>query len=132
MAYLWRRLLISSHAIDVARDVAIGPGLELPHPIGIVIGTNTTIGANVCIHQGVSAGPTRGRWYPGDEGHLQIGDGVVIFPYAHIQADVGERSTIVNHAVVVREIPPRCVAAGAPARIVRRDDDQGLEAASSP
>jgi serine acetyltransferase len=131
MAYLWRRVLISSHSIDVAREIVIGPGLELPHPIGIVIGTNTTIGANVCIHHGVSAGPTRGRWYPGDPGHLTIGDGVVLFPYCHIQADVGERATIVNHAVVTREIPPDCVAAGAPARVVRRDSGQGLDADSS-
>lgn len=123
MSYLWRRLLISSHSIDVARDIVIGAGLELPHPVGIVIGAHTRIGSDVCIHQGVSAGPARGRWYPGDPGSVSIGDRVVLYPYCHIQADIGDRSTIVNHSTVIRPIPADCVAAGAPARVVRREQD---------
>lgn len=123
LSYLWRRILISSHSIDISRDIVIGPGLELPHPVAIVIGTNTHIGARVCVHHGVNAGPIRGRWFPGEsDATLTIGDGVVLYPYCHVQADVGERTEVVNHAVVTRPIPARCVAAGAPARVVRRLD----------
>jgi acetyltransferase-like isoleucine patch superfamily enzyme len=50
---------------------------------------------------------------------IRIGDGAGISAKCTIQADVGERSMIANHSVVNRPIPAYCVAAGAPARVVR-------------
>jgi serine acetyltransferase len=87
-SYLWRRVLISQHACDISRDITIGPGLELPHPFAIALGANSHFGANVCIHQGVSVGPVRGRWVPGTSGDpsatVVIEDGVILYPYCQV------------------------------------------------
>jgi serine acetyltransferase len=90
MSYLWRRMLISQHACDIGRDITIGPGLELPHPFAIAIGANTHIGANVCIHHGVSIGPVRTRWVPGTSGEsdatVVIENDVTLYPYCQVLA----------------------------------------------
>lgn len=85
MAYLWRRIIMSQHACDIGRDITIGPGLELPHPFAIAIGSHSHIGANVCIHHGVSIGPVRGRWVPGQsDATITIEDEVVLYPYCQV------------------------------------------------
>jgi serine acetyltransferase len=112
MSYLWRRLLISYHSCDIARDITIGPGLELPHPFAIAIGANTHIGENVCIHHGVSIGPVRGRWVPGTSGDrhatVTIEDEVVLFPYAQILAEnkrIGAGAQVGALQIVTDDLP---------------------------
>lgn len=77
-AWLWRRLLITCHGIDVPRGVQIGPGLQLCHPVGIVIGAKTVIGARVTIHQNVTISPARGRSFPQEP--LIVHDDAIFFP----------------------------------------------------
>src|ERR1700733_11422740 len=48
--WLWRSLLIAKHAIDIHPAIEIGPGLELPHPLAIVIGGTAVLGRNVVLH----------------------------------------------------------------------------------
>ncbi len=122
MTFFWRRLLITFHGMDVSRDVTIGPGLELPHPLSIVIGANTHIGSGVCVHHGISMSPAQARWRPGDEGEIVIGDGALLYPYAQVQADVGAGAVVATQAVVIRAVPEGVIVAGAPARVIRRAD----------
>jgi serine acetyltransferase len=111
MSYFWRRLLISQHACDMARDITIGPGLELPHPFAIAIGANSHIGANVCIHHGVSIGPVRRRWLPdrvGSEATVTIGDSVVLYPYCQVLAPnktVGDGAQVGALQIVTDDLP---------------------------
>lgn len=133
-SYLWRRLLISHHACDVARDITIGPGLELPHPFGIAIGGNTRIGANVCIHHGVSIGPVRGRWIPGTSGDADatvvIEDGVVLFPYSQILAvnkRIGAGAEVGALQIVTDDLPPGARVTRAGVRLPKElRPEQGL------
>lgn len=79
--WLWRRLLISWHSCDIPRSCTIGPGLQLPHPFGIAIGANVTVGRNAVIHHNVTFGPPTGRALPGDPlPNMVVGDDVVLFP----------------------------------------------------
>ena len=71
--WIWRRLLICFHAMDIGRGVVIGPRLSLPHPVSIVIGNGVSIGERCAIFQGVTLGRARDE-YP------RIGDGVTIYP----------------------------------------------------
>jgi serine acetyltransferase len=113
LCYLWRRILISQHSCDVGRDVTIGPGLELPHPFAIAIGANTHIGANVCIHHGVSIGPVRGRWVPGTSGDpnatIVIEDQVVLYPYCQVlgvNKRVGTGAQVGALQILTDDLPP--------------------------
>lgn len=47
-----------------------------------------------------------------------------------VMAAIGERSTIGAGSVVVHAIPPRCVAVGAPARVVTSVDEVGAQGTS--
>lgn len=51
---------------------------------------------------------------------ITIGDGAGISDKCTVYADVGERAMIASHSVVNRPIPAYCLAAGVPARVLRR------------
>jgi acetyltransferase-like isoleucine patch superfamily enzyme len=51
---------------------------------------------------------------------FKIGDGAGISDKCTVQAEVGERAMIASQSVVNRPIPPYSVAAGVPARVIRR------------
>lgn len=78
---LFRRLLIILHSIDVGRGFRIGPGLSLPHPVGIVIGGGVVIGEGASIFQGVTLGVANNH-YP------VIGNSVSIYPNAVVVGNV--------------------------------------------
>lgn len=52
---------------------------------------------------------------------LSIGEHVWVASKATVNADVGDRSVIAAGAVVVRDVPPRVLAGGVPARVLRSD-----------
>ena len=49
---------------------------------------------------------------------IRIGDGAAIMAKATVIADVGEGAFVAAGAVVTRPVPPYCLAAGVPARII--------------
>lgn len=112
---LWNRFSRRSGS-EIALDASISPGLYAPHPYGIVIG-RCFIGEGVTIQQGVTVG-VRQR---GDGTSPVIQDGCVIGAGAVILGNVtvGEGAVIGANSVVLTDIPPRAVAVGAPARVVR-------------
>jgi serine O-acetyltransferase len=125
---VWRNVLLSKHTIDLGHDVRIGPGINLPHPWGLVLGSGTRIGANCKIfhnvtfgtraeHQrGAAAGNVRpngtGRECPsiGDNvvvymgstviGPIAVGDGVIVGARAWVDRDVAP-------GVIVSDARPR-------------------------
>ncbi len=133
MSYLWRRILISSHSCDISRDITIGPGLELPHPFGIAIGANSHIGSNVCIHHGVSIGPVRGRWIPGQtdsDATVVIGDGAVLYPYCQVLAVnkvVGPGAQVGALQILTDNLPPGAMLARGAIRLASDDHDRARD-----
>ena len=88
--------------------------LRMPHPYGIVVNGNVTLGSNVTIFQGVTIGSKRsGR----RAGAPVIEDDVCIFPNSVVigQVTVGAGATIGPCSVVVDDVPPGAVVAGNPA-----------------
>ena len=102
---------------------AIGPGFAVGYGgFGIVIHARATIGRGVFIAHGVTLG---GRGGPGRGGVPTIEDNVYIAAGAKVLGGVvvGEGSVIGANAVVIRSVPPRCVAAGVPAKVIREGID---------
>jgi serine O-acetyltransferase len=119
MLQWWLRLLLHVHIADGAR---IGPALHLGHPYGIIIGP-TEIGANCSVSHGVTIG--EGLSSSGARGLPVVKDNVWIGPGSFLSGPItiGEGATIAACSVVVRDIPPRALVAGNPARVVAASYD---------
>jgi serine O-acetyltransferase len=113
---MWRTLLIAKHSIDISSKIEIGPGLVLPHPVGIGIGSTVRLGANVTIldYASLGANVALGAWKPGDRLSPSVGDDVVIFTQSIILGGiaVGDRAVIGAGAWVDADVPPRAVHPG--------------------
>ena len=100
----------------------IGPGLRLPHGAnGVVIHKASVIGSHVTIYHQVTLG---GR-NTADSQPPIIEDSVEIFTGAKLLGSirVGEGAVIGANAVVIKDVPPYCVAVGVPARIIDKRSD---------
>ena len=100
-AFLAHWLLIGLFGIDVGRGAAVGPGLLIPHPNGIVIGTGAMIGARATVYQRV----TVGKGFRGD--FPAIEDGVTLLPGAVIagRCRIGRGALIGANCVVSADVP---------------------------
>ena len=58
----------------------------------------------------------------GEPGYPEIGDNVVLYTGVTILGPVkiGENSVIGAHSLVLDSIPPNCLAAGVPAKIIKK------------
>jgi serine O-acetyltransferase len=98
---------------DIPLNCHIGGGLMIPHPNGIVIHPDATVGCNCLLFQQVTIGAT-GRGVPKLGGHVDVGAGAkIIGPVV-----IGNHARIGANAVVLTDVPAHAVAVGNPARIV--------------
>ncbi len=111
------KLLFWFFKIEVSRTAKIGPGLRLPHPMGIIIAPNTTIGAGCDLYADVRLVLGHGR----KQGPT-LGDGVFLGDGAKVvgAVEVGARSIIGVSSVVTRDIPADVTAVGIPARVLHQ------------
>jgi serine O-acetyltransferase len=98
----------------------IGPGVVLKHTGGLVIGGEVVAGARLTLHQNVTLGDRRPFG-----GQPRLGDDVVVGAGACVLGPVtiGDRAVIAANSVVLDDVPADSVAAGAPARVVRKPGD---------
>lgn len=102
----------------ISPKATIGAGLQIPHPIGIVIGEGVMMGKNCVIYQNVTiGGARRGDWKSGF--YPVVGDDVMMFAGCTLigQITVGDGAIIGANAVVNKDVPPRHIAVGIPARV---------------
>lgn len=113
--------------IEIAVRCPIGPGLFLPHTQGTVLGA-LRIGANATIFQGVTLGATELDFSYDEQLRPVIGDSVIIGSGAKVLGGliVNDYVRVGANSVVLESIPPHSVAVGAPARVVRKLDDEPL------
>ena len=116
--------LLSVHCIrstgaDISPAAKIGPGLLLPHPVGIVIGNGCLIGQDCQILQHVTCGESLRS--DGDHSYPEIGERVILCAGALCLGGVkvGADSIVGANSVVTRSVPNGVVVAGAPARVLR-------------
>lgn len=109
-------LLEHLYCSEIAATATLGGGLYVPHPFGIVIGTDIEIGRNVTLLQHV----TLGRRASGDTRTPTIGAGAFIGAGAVIVGPitVGEGASVAANALVLDDVPPGGRAIGNPARIL--------------
>jgi serine O-acetyltransferase len=116
-----QRIVVAVTGIDIDPRAHIGPGLMLPHSGFIVIGP-VRIGRHCTIFQGTTFGLSTteedtAKWVtPIVEDRVWIGPGAVVAGAIRIGAD----AAVSANSLVVRDVPPRGVVVGVPARLVSR------------
>lgn len=113
------KILFWFYKIEISSRSFIGPGLRLPHPMGVIIAPNSHVGANCDLYADVrlvlSHGCKDGPWL---EDGVFMGDGAKAVGSVRI----GAGAVIGVSAVVTRNVPPNAVAAGVPARVLNTNE----------
>lgn len=126
LAFILRSFTIVWGGTEIHPAAVIGPGFCLVHSQKVLIGEGVRIGRDVRISHGVSIGGDPGRGGPSTyAGWPTLGDGVTIALDAIVLGPVtiGDGAFVSAQSFVVKDVPPRGVVAGSPARLVRRLDD---------
>ncbi|MEI6074103.1 MAG: serine acetyltransferase [Verrucomicrobiota bacterium] len=119
------KILFWFFKIEISRHAKIGPGLRLPHPMGIIIAPNVSIGPDCDLYadvrlvlaHGNKQGPQIGR-------HVFLGDGAKVV--GHVT--VGDHAVIGVSSVVTKDVPPNTTAVGAPAKVIVEQNGRASEA----
>jgi serine O-acetyltransferase len=110
------RAIIALTGIHIDAGAHIGPGLAFAHGGPAVIGP-VRVGRNCDIYHGVTFGASMSLDDRNPRpGAPTLGDRVWVGPGAVLAGDV----TVGDDAAVVRDVPPRGVVIGVPARVVSR------------
>ena len=107
--------------IEISRHATIGPGLRLPHPMGIIIAPNVVIGPDCDLYadvrlvlaHGAKQGPQLGA-------HVFMGDGAK----AVGAVSIGDHAIIGVSTVVTKDIPAHATAVGIPARVIAENNQR--------
>jgi serine O-acetyltransferase len=112
--FLFERFIEITTGISLPVQVRIGKGLRIHHFGGIIFHPEAIVGDQCTIYQGVTLGDLGGHG-----GAPRIGNEVMIGAGAKIlgSVEIGDCCRIGANAVVVRSVPPGCLAVGVPASI---------------
>src|SRR4029077_2510514 len=108
------RMNLRRYGLDIVSSVPIGPGLDIPHPVGTVV-MAVSLGSRCHLISGITIGMRTVQAFP------RIGDNVTISAGARVLGDiyVGDGATIGANAVVITNVPDGATMVGAPARPTR-------------
>lgn len=111
---IWRYYRFAN---EISEYAVIGPGLFLPHPTDVTIGSASHIGRNATIYNGVTLGSKR----IGEE-HVQmprLGDRVVVYTGAKLIGNitVGDDTEIGALALCTKDVPAHSVMYGIPPNV---------------
>jgi len=123
-AEIQRRRLSARYGIDIAHDTPIGPGLYIGHAHGIVVNSESRIGANCNLSHNTTVGKaSRGSRF----GCPTIGDRVYIGPGAVVYGsiNIGSDAAIGANSVVGKDVEAGVVVAGAPATVIASEGSSG-------
>ena len=124
VAWLVLHHLEIKYGISISYRTSIGSGLYIGHFGGIVINSNSVIGKNCNLSQGVTLGKSnRGE----RQGYPVVGDNVYIGPGAKIIGNirVGDQVAVGANCVATKAIPDKAVVAGVPGRIISMNGSDG-------
>lgn len=101
----------------ISKTLKMGKGCRIAHPYATILNAET-IGDNfTCLHCTTLGSTSAGRPVIGN--NVSLGAAVTIIGNVHI----GNNVKIGAGSVVVKDIPDNCIAAGNPARIIRRIEE---------
>jgi serine O-acetyltransferase len=117
LALFFQNRISGEFGVDIHPAARIGHGVMLDHATGVVIGETAVVGNNVSIMQSVTLGGTGKE--SGDR-HPKVADGVLLSAGAKVLGNIhiGECSMVAAGSVVLKDVPPRTVVAGVPAKVV--------------
>jgi serine O-acetyltransferase len=122
---IFHRVIAVLTGIQIDAQAHIGPGLKIPHGGKVVIGP-VRIGSNCDVFQGVTLGSSMSMGALDNPRSWTdvpaLGNRVWIGPGAVIAGDVtvGDDAVIGANSLLTRDVPPRGVMIGVPARLVSR------------
>jgi serine O-acetyltransferase len=125
LAFDLAKILYKPISTFVFSDLSsVGPGFFVEYGFVTLIGAQR-IGRNCWINPGVTIGYKTGL----EKSLSIIGDNVYIGAGAKILGSVtiGDNVVIGANAVVTHDVPPNCMVAGVPARIIKRDGQKVSE-----
>lgn len=107
---IWRQYRFAN---DISPYASIGPGLLLPHPADVTIGSSAKIGRRATIYNGVTV-------MGGDEPSLpHVGDNVIIYTGAKVikPVRIGDNVTIGALSLCNKDVPANSVMYGIPPNV---------------
>ncbi|MBN2073090.1 MAG: hypothetical protein JW770_03990 [Actinobacteria bacterium] len=110
---------------EIDPGAELGSGLRIWHPSGVIIGRGVRIGNNVSIFSNVTLGGLgHSIFHHGEPGYPLIGNNVILYTNVTIlgPVSIGDNSVIGAHSLVLESVPPNCMAAGSPAKVIKRMD----------
>lgn len=119
LSFVGQRLLAPVTGLEINPRAHLGPGLMIPHDGHIVIGP-VRVGRHCTISHGVTIGQGLQGEGPAEEDTPVIGDRVWVGPGAVIAGPirVGSDASVGANSVLLRDVPPRGVVLGVPARVL--------------
>ena len=118
------KILFWFFKIEIGKNVRIGPGLRLPHPMDI-IAPNSEIGPECDLYAGVRLVLSHGnKQGPSLGAHVFMGDGAK----AVGAVTIGDHAIIGVSAVVTKDIPSNATAVGIPAKVITLANQRSDEA----
>lgn len=109
-----------------------GPGLQVHHPVGLVVSPEANGGERVMLMGGVALGIRDVKANPFNQSPT-LGDDVVVGTGSKVLGPIhiGDRSQVAANAVVLKPVPADSIAVGNPARIIGPADEAPAKAKSA-
>ncbi len=125
----WRTVIHRWRGVNIGKNVYIGPEVMFDRVFTdqIFIGDHTSVGDRTIItaHANIPSNTRLKKIYPRKVMQTRIGRGVWIMPNVTIAPGItiGDEAVIATGSVVTKDVPPRCLAAGVPAKVVKDFSD---------
>lgn len=121
----WRTVIHRWRGVNIGKDVYIGHEVIFDRVFTdqITIGDHSAIGdrAIISAHANIPTNTRLKKIYPRQIMPTTIGKGVWIMPGVIIAPGVtiGDEAVIATGSVVTKDIPPRCLVGGVPAKVLK-------------
>lgn len=121
LAFVFKAVGIVWAGADIHPEAQIGPGFMLAHATGVTIGADVRAGRNLRVNTGTQVGAMRLTEPLDPSRPTFIGDDVYLGAHAMILQDchIGDGAIVGANSVVTKDVPPRAVVSGIPAKLVR-------------
>lgn len=123
LAEICCRINFFFNGVEIDPGAEIGSGCRIWHASGVIIGRGVRIGNNVSIFSNVTLGGIgHSIFHHGAPGYPEIGDNVILYTGVTVLGNVkiGDNTVIGAHSLVLDSLPPNCLAAGTPAKIIKQ------------